>query len=127
MIQAIGNSPVLPNGMTVPLTPAIRAGDFLFISGQLGLDDANRLVAEDIAAQTRQCVLRLQNLLKLAGGDLQQIVKMSVWLTDPTDFPAFNNVYRELFAQRPPARSTVVSGLLIPGARIEMDAIAYLP
>lgn len=126
MIQAIGKSPVLPNGMQVPLTPALRAGDYLFMSGQLGLDDSGRVVSEDIGAQTRQCVQRLRNVLQMAGGDLDRIVKVNVWLTDAADFPAFNAAYRELFAQRPPARSTVVSALLIPGARIEMDAIAYL-
>jgi 2-iminobutanoate/2-iminopropanoate deaminase len=126
MISVIGNSPTLPDGTTIPLSPAVRAGDFLFLSGQLGLDENGRLAGEDIASQTRQTIARLEALLATAGGRRDQIIKVSVWLTDGADFPAFNRVYAKLFPDRPPARSTVVSGLLIPGARVEIDAVAYL-
>jgi 2-iminobutanoate/2-iminopropanoate deaminase len=126
MISAIGKSPTLANGTTIPLSPAVRAGDFLFLSGQLGLDENSRLVGDDIASQTRQTIARLEAILTEAGGRRDQIIKVSVWLTDGADFPAFNKVYAEWFPDRPPARSTVVSGLLIPGARVEIDAVAYL-
>lgn len=125
MIQYIGKPMVLANGTTVPLTPAVRAGDFIFVSGQLGLDDKGVLVAEDITAQTRQAIERISAILKQADVSLDAVVKVSVWITDKTDFPAFNNIYREYFPNNPPARSTVVSDLLIPGAKVEIDATAY--
>ncbi|MDM4768785.1 RidA family protein [Solimonas sp. SE-A11] len=126
MISIIGTRPTLANGAAVPLSPGVRAGDFLFLSGQLGLDEKGKPVADDIASQTRQAIARLEAVLAQAGGRRDQIVKVNVWLTDTADFPAFNQVYAELFPARPPARSTVVSQLLIPGARVEIDAIAYL-
>ncbi len=126
MIQSIGSPMVLPNGATIPLTPAIRAGDFIFVSGQLGLNDQREVVSEDIGPQARQAMERIRAILVQAGTDLSSVVKISVWLTDKADFPAFNAAYREFFPERPPARSTVVSELLIPGARIEIDAIAYV-
>ena len=126
MISVIGKAPVLASGGTLPLSPAVRAGEFLFISGQLGLDDDGKLVGEDIASQTRQAIARIESILAMAGARPDQIVKVSVWLTEKGDFPAFNKVYAEHFPACPPARSTVVSGLLIQGARVELDAIAYL-
>ncbi len=116
---------VLANGTTVPLTPAIRAGDFIFVSGQLGIDDKGAVVADDVAAQAHQAMARIRSILAEAGVDLNSIVKVSVWLTDKADFPAFNAAYREHFPDRSPARSTVVSDLLIPGAKVEIDAIAF--
>lgn len=126
MIQHIGKPMVLANGSIVPLTPAVRAGDFVFVSGQLGLDSKGALVAEDIGAQTRQAVERIRGILAEAGVGLGAIVKASVWITDKADFPAFNAVYRECFPNNPPARSTVVSDLLIPGAKVEIEATAYV-
>lgn len=126
MIEVIGKPIVLPNGTTLPFSPATRAGDFLFISGQLGMGDDGKVVAEDIGSQTRQIFQRLRSILELAGGRLDQIVKINVWITDKADFAELNAAYREFFPARPPARSTVVSDLLIPGARIEIDAIAFL-
>lgn len=125
MIQYIGKPMVLANGTTVPLTPAVRAGALVFVSGQLGLDSKGALVAEDIGAQTRQAVERIRGILAEAGLGLDAIVKTSVWITDKADFQAFNAVYRECFPNHPPARSTVVSDLLIPGAKVEIEATAY--
>ncbi len=125
MIQTIGQPMVLANGTTVPLTPAIRAGEFIFVSGQLGIDGKGVVVADDVAGQARQAMERIRSILAEAGADLTAIVKVSVWLTDKADFPAFNAAYREYFPDRPPARSTVVSDLLIPGAKVEIDAIAF--
>ncbi|AXQ30037.1 RidA family protein [Solimonas sp. K1W22B-7] len=125
-IEVIGKSPTLANGMTVPLSPAVRAGNLVFVSGQLGLDDNGALVGANIAAQTHQVMARLRAVLQQAGADLDRVVKAGVWLTDKADFAAFNAIYREYFPQHPPARSTVVSELLIPGARIEIDVIASL-
>jgi 2-iminobutanoate/2-iminopropanoate deaminase len=126
MIERLGGSPTLASGERIPLSNAVRAGDLLFISGQLGLDDQGRLAATDVAGQVRQIALRLERLLALAGVGFDAVVKTTVWLTDPTDFPAFNAAYREHFGAHPPARSTVVSALLVPGARVEIEAVAHL-
>lgn len=126
MISVIGTNPTLPNGTTIPLSPAVRAGDFLFLSGQLGLDEDCKLVGSDVVSQTRQVITRLEGVLARAGGRRDQIIKVNVWLSDGADFQSFNEVYAELFPSFPPARSTMVSGLLIPGARVEIDAVAYL-
>jgi 2-iminobutanoate/2-iminopropanoate deaminase len=125
LILAIGKPRALANGLSIPLTPAIRAGDFVFVSGQLGIDDAGTVVADDVAAQARHAMERIRSILAQADVELSAVVKMSVWLTDKADFPAFNAAYREFFPDRPPARSTVVSDLLIPGAKVEIDAIAF--
>jgi len=126
LIQAIGKPRTLANGLTHPLTPGIRAGDFVFVSGQLGMDDQGVVVSDDIAAQTRHALERIRAILALAGTDLSAVVKVSVWVTDKAEFPAFNAAYREFFPERPPARATVVSDLMIPGAKVEIDAIAYV-
>lgn len=125
-IEVIGQSPTLANGMTIPLSPAIRAGNLVFVSGQLGLDSSRALAGPGIEAQTHQVMANLRAVLQQAGADLDRVVKANVWLTDKADFAAFNTIYREYFAQRPPARSTVVSELLIPGAKLEIDVIASL-
>ncbi|TJY55402.1 RidA family protein [Sinimarinibacterium sp. CAU 1509] len=125
-IESIGQPLRLANGETVPLSAAIRAGDFIFVSGQLGIDDQGRLVAPDIAGQVRQCIERIRGILAQAGAGLDAVIKATAWLTEPSDFAAFNAAYREFFPERPPARSTVVSALLIPGARVEIEAVAYI-
>jgi 2-iminobutanoate/2-iminopropanoate deaminase len=123
-MELIGSSPRLADGRQVPISPAVRAGNLIFLSGQLGLDDGGRVVSDDIAEQTRQCLKRLAAVLAAAGGDLSSIAKANIWITRAEDFPVVNQVWEEYFGQRPPARSTVVSALLVPGAYIEIDAIA---
>jgi 2-iminobutanoate/2-iminopropanoate deaminase len=122
----LGGRFTLADGTPLPLSKAIRAGDFVFLSGQLGLDENGR-VADGIEAQTRHCLRNIRELLALAGLDLSAVVKATVWLTEVGDFAAFNRVYAEAFADAPPVRSTVVSGLVLPGAKIEIEVIAYAP
>ena len=124
--QRIGDSPILADGTIVPISPAVRAGNLLFVSGQLGMDDQGQVVSDDASDQARACVRRLQAIIELAGGTLGDIVKANIWVTDKRDFPDINRVWAEHFGDHPPARSTVVSDLLIEGARVEMDAIAVL-
>lgn len=125
-IESLGQPLRLASGETVPLSAAMRAGDFIFVSGQLGIDAQGRLVAPDVTGQVRQCIERIRAILAEAGVGLDAVIKASVWLTEPSDFAAFNAAYRELFPERPPARSTVVSALLIPGARVEIEVVAYI-
>lgn len=122
----LGGRFTLANGTPLPLSKAIRAGDFVFLSGQLGLDEQGR-VAEGIEAQTQHCLRNIRALLALADVDLSAVVKATVWLTEVDDFAAFNRIYGAAFADAPPVRSTVVSGLVLPGAKVEIEVIAYAP
>lgn len=122
----LGGRFTLADGTPLPLSKAIRAGDFVFLSGQLGLDENGR-IADGIEAQTRHCLRHITSLLALAGVDLSAVVKATVWLTEVGDFAAFNRVYGEAFPDAPPVRSTVVSGLVLPGAKVEIEVIAYAP
>ena len=122
----LGGRFTLANGTPLPLSKAIRAGDFVFLSGQLGLDEQG-LVAAGIEAQTQHCLRNIRALLELANVDLDAVVKATVWLTDVADFPPFNRIYGAAFADAPPVRSTVVSGLVLAGAKVEIEVIAYAP
>lgn len=125
--EIIGGALTLADGKPLPLSKAIRAGDFLFLSGQLGLTAQGALAGEDIETQTRQALHNVSQLLAEAGASLSQVIKATVWLVEGGDFPRFNQVYAEFFAQHPPVRSTVVSGLVLPGARVEIEILAYTP
>jgi len=124
--ERIGEGPTLADGTKVPISPAVLAGNLLFVSGQLAMDDHGKVFSADASDQARECVRRLQAIIELAGGTLGDIVKANIWVTDKRDFPDINRVWTEYFGDRPPARSTVVSDLLIEGARVEIDAIAVL-
>lgn len=107
------------------LSPAVPAGDLLFLSGQLAFGADGAIVApDDIAVQTRQVLANIASVLKGHGLGLSNVVKTTVWLTDTADFAAFNEAYAASFGSHRPARSTVRSDLMLPGARIEIEAIA---
>jgi len=108
-------------------TPARRAGDFIFVSGQLAFDDKMQIVDGGVAAQTRTCLAHIAHALDSVGSILEHVVKTMVWLSDPEDFPAFNRTYAEHFKNDPPARATVGTVLMVPGALIEIEAVAYHP
>lgn len=126
-VQRIGTPPVLPNGAKVPLVPATRVGDLIFCSGALGVDENFKLVEGGVGAQTRQAIANLQSVLATAGATLADVAKTTVWLTDLADFAVFNAAYAEAFGDTLPARSTVTSALAIPGALVEIEAIASIP
>lgn len=110
-----------------PYSQAIRAGHLLFVSGQLGVDPATgEMVAGDIAAQTRQALLNIEEILKAAGASCRQVVRTTVFLADLNDFPEMNETYATFFTPPEPARSTVQVARLPKNARIEIDVIAIL-
>ena len=109
----------------VPLSPAVRAGDFVFVSGQVPVA-AGKVVEGGIIAETRAVLDNVKVALALAGCDMSDVVKTTVWLRDRDDFGAFNAVYAEYFQNDPPARSTAESRLMIDIA-VEIEAIAYKP
>ena len=124
--KIIGDPFTLPDGTVLPLSRAVRAGDFVFLSGQLGIDE-NFKLASGIINQTQLCVGNIDTILKSISLSLENIVKTTVWLTDIENFAAFNLCYAELFSELPPARSTVCSALAIPGALIEIEVVAFDP
>ncbi len=109
----------------IPMSPFGKAGDFLFLSGQLAFD-ANGDLPDGIEAQARQCLANIEALLKAQNASMKNIVKTTVWITDKANFAGYNNAYRDYFGSGPyPARSTVVSDLVLEGALIEIEAIVY--
>ena len=89
----------------VPLSPAVRAGDFVFISGQVPVDDKGQIVPGGIKAETEQVLKNVESALKLAGCALSDVVKTTVFLTDMATFSEMNTVYATFFADDPPARA----------------------
>jgi 2-iminobutanoate/2-iminopropanoate deaminase len=110
-----------------PYSQAIRAGDFVFCAGQVGLDPASGKIVDGVEAQTERALRNLEAVLRAAGGDLSRVVKTTVFLADMSDFQAMNSVYARLFGEHRPGRSTVAAAGLPGGARVEVEAIAYLP
>lgn len=125
-VETLGNAPLSSDGKARPLSPATRAGDFVFVSGQVPLNDSGAVVAGGIGDQTRQVFRRLEAALALAGCTLQDVAKATVWLADADDFRAFNQVYMECFGEHRPARSTVQARLMVD-ALVEIEAVAYKP
>lgn len=111
--------------LPAPLSKTRRAGDLLFISGQIPRGADGAMVTGGIAEQTRQVLTNLKAVVEAEGGTLANVVKTTVWLTDAGMIAEFNAVYREFFAEPFPTRSTVVSGLVVP-ADVEVEAVAWL-
>jgi 2-iminobutanoate/2-iminopropanoate deaminase len=108
-------------------TDAVRAGDLLFVSGCVPVDGAGRLVPGDVVAQARQVFANVESVLTAAGASFADVVKVTVFLTDVDDRAPVNTVRQEVFGATRPASTLVeVSRLAIPGARIEVEAVALL-
>ncbi|WP_295805837.1 RidA family protein [uncultured Nitratireductor sp.] len=110
----------------VPLSPAVRAGDFVYISGQVPVGADGVVVKGGVTEQTEQVMENVKAALALAGCTLDDVVKTTVWLEDARDFGPFNAVYGKHFPNNPPARTTVESRLMID-IKIEVEAVAYKP
>jgi len=111
-----------------PYSPAVRAGEFIFVSGQVPVDPATQqLVSGDIATETRRVLTNIQEILKGCNAAMSDVVKCTVFLADAKDFAAMNAVYAEFFGDAKPARATVVTGFVLEGIRVEIEAIAYQP
>ena len=110
-----------------PYSQAIKAGGFVFVSGQIPIDpETGQFVSGGIAEQTRQVMKNLAAVLDAAGSDLQLVVKTSVFLADMEEFAAMNEVYGKFFGDEPPARATVQAVRLPRDARVEIEAVALL-
>ena len=110
-----------------PYSPAIRAGNLLFLSGQVGFDSSSgALVDGDISAQTDQVMRNIGALLNAAGTDFAHVVRTTVFLADMAEFAKMNEVYARNVVDPPPARSTVQVARLPRDARVEIDVIAVI-
>lgn len=111
-----------------PYSPVVRAGDFLFVSGQVPVDPATQqMQLGDIADETRRVILNIQQVLEGAGASLADVVKCHVFLSNGADFAAMNVVYAEFFGNAKPARTTIACQFAMPAMKIEIDCIAYSP
>ena len=109
----------------LPYSPGILVGNTLYLSGQLGRDPATaRLVPGGIEAETRQALTNLGEVLRAAGMGFEDVVSVTVFLTDFSEFDAYNKVYREFFSTDPPARATAGASALNLGAKVEVQMIA---
>jgi 2-iminobutanoate/2-iminopropanoate deaminase len=110
-----------------PYSPAVIAGDFVYVSGQGPQDPATgRWVTESVEAETRQVLTNIRTILAAAGASLADVVKCNVYLADRGDFAAMNQVYKEFFPDSPPARTTVEAHPPVD-IRVEIDCVAYRP
>ena len=118
--------PLVIGGRKLSLSRAIRAGDFVFLTGQVPFKDGQLMTTGSIEEQTRAVLDDITATLGEAGCVLSDVVKAMVWLRDRADFPGFNAVYGEYFPEEPPTRSAVVSDLLVD-VRVEIEVVAYKP
>jgi reactive intermediate/imine deaminase len=117
-----------PRIRPLPFSDAVRSGDLLFVSGQLGVDAEMKVVAGGIAAETRQVMEHIKAIVERNGGSMSRVVKCTCMLADMSEWAAMNDVYVTYFpADRLPARSAFAAARLALGARVEIECIAALP
>ena len=123
--EVIGK-PLVINGRQLSLSRAIRAGDFVFLTGQVPMVNGKVMTTGDIEEQTRACLDNIRETLAEADCALCDVVKSMVWLRSRDDFGGFDAIYAEYFPDRPPARSALVSDFLVD-IRVEIECVAYKP
>lgn len=110
-----------------PYSPAVRAGDFIFVSGQLAVDPVtNQYTPGDIQQETRMTLNNIKRILEGAGASLADVVRVGVFLADGSEFAKMNEIYAEFFGTDKPARTTIVCKFAAD-IKVEIDAIAYSP
>ena len=125
-LEYLGAPPLASDRQARPFSPAVRAGDFIYVSGQVPADANGEIVVGGIEVQTRQVMENLLSVLALAGASFDDVCKSTVWLQDARDFGAFNRVYMSYFKNGKPARSTTEARLMVD-AKVEIDMVAYKP
>ena len=123
--EIIGGALVI-GGRTLSLSKAIRAGDFVFLTGQIPMSNGEPMTVGTIEDQTKVILEDIKATLKEAKCDMEDVVKSMIWLRERADFPGFNKIYGDYFPKNPPARSAIVSELLVD-VRVEIEVIAYKP
>jgi reactive intermediate/imine deaminase len=125
-IERFGAAPTGPGGRSLPFTKAVRAGDFIFVSGQVPMGADGEIVDGNITTQTRQTIENVKAILQSLGLGLEHVVKATVWLADTRDFWPFNKVYLEYFGAALPARSCVRADMMVD-CKVEIEVVAYDP
>jgi 2-iminobutanoate/2-iminopropanoate deaminase len=115
----------LPGALDLPFSSAVKAGDFFFISGQVGHLDSNGNKVEGIEAQTMQCMANIKRILDTVDASFDDVIKMTIYLKDVKYYSRMNETYSKYFFSRLPARSTAITGLAMPEMLIEIDCVAY--
>jgi reactive intermediate/imine deaminase len=115
-----------PSDGSYPFSKAVRAGEFIFLSGQLAWGEDGQLIHGTIEQETRQVWTNISKTLQQIGCNLSDVVKATIWLQDTRDFIGYNKVYSEFFSSEPPARSTVRADLMFD-CKIEIEVVAYKP
>jgi reactive intermediate/imine deaminase len=123
-VQRFGAGPAGAGGNRLPFSKAVRAGDFVFVSGQIAMGPDGEVVPGTIVEQTHRTIENVRAILELAGLTLADVVKATVWLDDARDFWTFNRVYAEYFGDALPARSCVRAQLM-SDCKVEIEVIAY--
>jgi 2-iminobutanoate/2-iminopropanoate deaminase len=123
--QIIGGD-YISRGRKLSLSRAVRAGDFVFLTGQVPRQGDQPMTSGTIEEQTRVTIEAIKATLAEAGCELSDVVKAMVWLREREDFPGFNTVFAEYFPTEPPARSAVLNQLLVD-VRVEIEVVAYRP
>ena len=126
MSKEIIGEPLIINGRKLSLSKAVRAGNFVFLTGQVPMKNGVVITEGSIEEQTRIVLDEIKNTLTDAGCQLQDVVKAMVWLKNRDDFPGFNSIYGEYFPHEPPARSAIVSNFLVD-VLVEIEVVAYKP
>ena len=124
-INRFDTADLAAGGTPRPFAKAVRAGDFVYVSGQVPARDGE-IITGGIVAQTEQVMQNIVDVLATTDCGLEHVIKVNCWLDDPRDFTSFNSVFAKYFTAHPPARSTVQSALMVD-AKVEMDVIAYKP
>jgi reactive intermediate/imine deaminase len=125
-IERFGAAPSGPGGRSLPFTKAVRAGDFIFVSGQVPMGADGEIVEGNIAIQTQQTIENVKSILQSLDLSLEHVVKATVWLADTRDFWPFNKVYLEYFGAALPARSCVRADMMVD-CKVEIEVVAYDP
>ena len=125
-IERFGAAPTGPGGRSLPFTKAVRAGEFIFVSGQVPMGADGEIIDGNIATQTKQTIDNVKAILKEQGLGLEHVVKATVWLADTRDFWPFNKVYLEYFGAALPARSCVRADMMVD-CKVEIEVVAYDP
>lgn len=110
-----------------PYSQAIRVGSFVFVAGQVGIDPKTGKMVAGIQAQTRRAIENLSGVLAAAGIGLEHVIKTTVFLRRASDYKTMNEIYREYFRDKPPARTTVQAIPPLKNILIELEAVAYVP
>jgi 2-iminobutanoate/2-iminopropanoate deaminase len=108
-----------------PYSQAVAAGDFIFCSGQIGINPKTGVLVEGIEEQTTQVLENLKNVIEAAGASLKNVVKTTIYLKNLVDFEKVNKIYQDFFGEHRPARVTVEVSALPKGALVEIEAIVY--